>query len=641
MKMRASTAALYDPELRSVMVRALYGTPLAIPLGMAIATIVIAACAAITGDAIFALLSAAMGLIGAFRLVSQFLYRRKQSSISTAVFERLAYGGAWATAFAMSCFGAYAVTFHADDRIVTLAVAQTIGYIAGIAGRNSSRPFISNVQVTFAAGPFAGALIASQIPAFVVIAGALLMTVMLTVSSSNVIHRVFVSNFLKTRDLQTMATTDSITGLLNRRGLIAEFEKRLASRNRIHLLSVDVDDFKQINDTLGHDVGDALLVEIGHRISSVLSLSDKAARIGGDEFMIASGRASDEVAGLAAQIVNLFDEPVSVDNARLSISVSIGVTNATGESVERSLKHCDLALYRAKADGKRRWLSYVPEMSEAYDSRAKLEQDLAKAITDGQMELHYQPIYSPRGRTITMCEALLRWKHPTRGLISPSEFIPLSEQNGFIKILGAYAIEQALRDAMSWPEPIGVNVNVSAKQFHRDHDLVGIIQDALRRTGVAPHRLTMEVTETTLADDKDFVIAHLHRIREMGVKVALDDFGTGYSSLSYLAELPIDLLKIDRAFVGSIAISTKAQALMKAIKGLATDLQVPMVVEGVETPEQYDAVARFRPHGIQGFLLARPMPKDAVDRIIDRRVTLPAFDQPAAPLPHQDRSSAA
>ncbi|WP_376989495.1 putative bifunctional diguanylate cyclase/phosphodiesterase [Bosea sp. R86505] len=641
MKTRAPKAVLYDPELRSVMVRALYGTPLAIPVGMAIATTVIAACAGITGDLNFALLSAAMGLIGAFRLVAQYLYRRRQSSISTVAFERLAYAGAWATAFTMSCFGAYAVTAHADDRIATLAVAQTIGYIAGIAGRNSSRPFISNVQVTFAALPFAGALIASQIPAFVVIAGALLMTAMLTISSSNVIHRVFVSNFLKTRDLQTMATTDSITLLLNRRGFIVEVEKRLASRERVHILSVDVDDFKKINDTLGHDVGDALLSEVALRIASALAPCDKAARIGGDEFMIACGRASDEVATLAARIVDLFEEPVSIANATLSVSVSIGVTNATGESVERALKHSDLALYKAKFEGKNRWLSYAPEMSEAYDNRVRLEKDLSKAITDNQMTLHYQAIYNLRGRTIIMCEGLLRWNHPTRGLISPSDFIPLAEQNGFIKILGAYAIEQALTDAMTWPEPIGVNVNVSAKQFHRDHDLVGIIQDALRRTAVAPHRLTMEVTETTLAEDKDFVIETLHRIRALGVKIALDDFGTGYSSLSYFAELPIDLLKIDRAFVGSIAISSKAKSLMKAITGLAGDLNVPMVVEGVETPEQFDAVTRFKPHGIQGFLLARPLPKDAIDLIIDRRVALPAVDRPAPSVAHQDRSSAA
>lgn len=229
MKTRASTTVLYDPELRSVMVRALYGTPLAIPIGMAIATIVIAACAAITGDATFALLSAVMGCVGAFRFGAQVLYRRKQLSVSTLVFERLAYAGAWATAFTMSCFGAYAVTVHSDDRVVTLAVAQTIGYIAGIAGRNSSRPFITNVQVTFAVLPFAGALIASQIPAFVVIAGALLMTVVLTISSSEVIHRVFLSNFRTTRDLKTIARTDSITLLLNRRGFIEEVEERLSS----------------------------------------------------------------------------------------------------------------------------------------------------------------------------------------------------------------------------------------------------------------------------------------------------------------------------------------------------------------------------------------------------------------------------
>ena len=641
MKTRGSTTDLYDPELRSVMVRALYGTPLAIPIGMAIATIVIAACAAITGDRIFAVLSAIMGCVGAFRFGAQVIYRRKQGSLSTVAFERLAYAGAWATAFTMSCFGAYAVTVHSDDRIVTLAVAQTIGYIAGIAGRNSSRPFITNVQVTFAALPFAGALVASQIPAFVVIAAALLMTVVLTISSSEVIHRVFVSNFRTTRDLRTIAKTDSITTLLNRRGFKEEVEDRLSSGRRTYLLSVDVDDFKTVNDTLGHDVGDALLSLVAARISSVLEPSDKAARVGGDEFMIVADRSGEEIAELAALVVGLFADPVRVGKATLSVSVSIGVANATGESIERSLKHCDLALYKAKAEGKNRWLSYVPEMSEAYDRRAQLEQDLARAIVEGQFELHYQPIYSPRGRTILMCEALMRWTHPTRGLVSPVEFIPLAEQNGLIKSLGSYAIGEALKAAVSWPQPIGVSVNVSAKQFHRDHDLVGILEDALRRTGIAPHRVTIEVTETTLADDKEFVIATLNRIRALGVKVALDDFGTGYSSLSYFAELPIDMLKIDRAFVRSIATSTKARALMRAITGLAGDLNIPIVVEGVETPEQFDAVTRFAPYGVQGFLFARPMPKADIDPIIDRRVTLPAIDRPSTPVSKKGRSSAA
>lgn len=641
MKAHGSTTVIYDPELRSVMVRALYGTPLAIPLGMTIATIVIAACAGITGDGVFALLSAAMGCVGAFRFATQVFYRRSQFSFSTAVFERLAYAGAWATALTMSCFGAYAVMAHSDDRIVTLAVAQTIGYIAGIGGRNSSRPFITNIQVTCAALPFAGALIASQIPAFIVIAGALLMTVVLTISSSDVIHRMFVSNFRTTRDLRNIAKTDSVTSLLNRRGFIEEVEERLSSRRRTHLLSVDVDDFKTVNDTLGHDVGDVLLSLVADRISSVLGSGDKAARIGGDEFMIVSDRPSEDVAELAALVVNLFAGPISVGKATLSISVSIGIANATGETLERSLKHCDLALYKAKADGKNRWQSYVPELSEAYDRRIELEQDLARAIVEGQFELHFQPIYNPRGRTILLCEALMRWKHPTRGFVSPAEFIPLAEQNGLIKSLGSFAIEQALKAAISWPEPVGVSVNVSGKQFHRDHDLVGVIEDALRWTGVAPHRVTIEVTETTLAEDKDFVIATLHRIRALGVKVALDDFGTGYSSLSYFAELPIDLLKIDRAFVGSIATSSKARALMRAITGLASDLKVPMIVEGVETPEQFEAVTHFAPYGVQGFLFARPMPKKDIDLIIDRRVALPAIDRPSTTTTKKGRSSAA
>ncbi len=328
------------------------GTPLAIPIGMAIATIVIAACAAITGDRTFAVLSAIMRLRRRIPFRNAGYLQAQAGSLSTAVFERLAYAGAWATAFTMSCFGAYAVTVHSDDRIVTLAVAQTIGYIAGIAGRNNSRPFITNVQVTFAALPFAGALVASQILAFVVIAAALLMTVVLTISSSDVIHRVFVSNFRKTRDLQTIAKTDSITSLLNRRGFKEEVEERLSSGRRTYLLSVDVDDFKTVNDTLGHDVGDALLSLVAARISSVLEPRDKAARVGGDEFMIVSDRCRRRGCGLAALVVGLFADPIRVGKATLSVSVSIGVANATGESIERSLKHCDLALYKAKAEGK-------------------------------------------------------------------------------------------------------------------------------------------------------------------------------------------------------------------------------------------------------------------------------------------------
>lgn len=641
MATRATPAVLDDPELRRVMVSALYGTPLAIPVGMTIATVVIAACGAITGDIGFAVLSAAMGCIGAFRFGAQLYYRRTHAAGSTALFERLAYGGAWATAFTMSCFGAYTVAAHADDRIVTLAVAQTIGYIAGIAGRNSSRPFITNIQVSCATIPFAGALMLSQIPAFMVIAGALLMTVVLTISSSNVIHGVFVSNFRKTRELQLFATTDSVTALLNRRGFIDEVEERLRTGGRIYLLSVDVDDFKTVNDTLGHDVGDALLSVIAERIASVLGPRDKAARIGGDEFMIVSDRSGEDVAALATAIVGSFAEPVSVAKATLSISVSVGLANGTGESVERSLKHCDLALYKAKADGKNRWQSYTPELSEAYDKRMSLEQDLAKAVAANELEVQYQPIYSPRGRTILMCEALMRWRHPTRGMISPAEFIPIAEQNGLITALGSFAIEQAMEAATRWPQPVGVSVNVSAKQFHPDHDLVGVVEDALRRTDIAPHRVMLEVTESTLAEDKDFVIETLQRLRVLGVRIALDDFGTGYSSLSYLAELPIDVLKIDRAFVGSVATSSKAQSLLRAIAGLAAELNVAIIVEGVETPEQFEAVTQFQPHGVQGFLFARPMPKEAIDPIIDRRVTLPAIDRPRPTRRKQHRSSAA
>ena len=608
-----------DQELHRTMVNALYGTRSAINSGMAIASLVMLMSAYLTGDLVFAALSAGMATIGVFRHFSHVLKERAGDRYSTIFFERLALTGALSTAAVMSLYGAYTITEYTDDRIALLATAQTIGYIAGIAGRNSSRPFITNSQVTIAVIPYAYALMAKGDLTLAIIAASIGMTVILTISSSAVIHRVFISNFAQTRELKRMATVDTITGLLNRHGFMDDLDRRLTRQERVHVLSIDVDNFKGVNDTFGHDVGDQLLSGVAERILSVLNAGDAAARIGGDEFMIVTNRSADDAITLAETIVRDFHSPMALKRITLSVSVSVGLAEATSQSIEDALKRCDLAVYKAKSDGKNRWAAYSLELSRIYDERIMLDRDMRAAVAAGEIDLHYQPVYHPKGRTVTICEALMRWTHPTRGPISPARFIPLAEQNGLIQAIGAIAIEKAIAAAAEWPSWINVSVNVSPKQFHRDHDLVGIVRDALIRTAVDPSRIILEITESTLADDEQHVIATLTTLRSMGVKIALDDFGTGYSSLSYIAKLPIDKIKIDRSFIQNVTTSVRARSLLKAITGIAHDLNLEVIVEGVETAEQLDAVTEFGIHGIQGYYFAKPMPKDAVTQLMNHR----------------------
>ena len=576
-----------------------------------------------------------MALVTAFRIASHMAFAKAGDAFDVAFYDRLAIAVAWSTALIMGFVGAYSTISDIDDSARLLAIAQTIAYIAGITSRNTSRPFLTKTQASIASLPFIGALLWNGHFAEVTIALSVLWSLMITLSSAGALHRVFVSDFHKARELAQQAVTDSITPLLNRRGFLQGLKAKMDAGGPVSVLTIDVDGFKGVNDTFGHDVGDALLNAMASKIAGLAHSEDAVARVGGDEFMIATCRTALEAEALAAGLVALFNEPVEAGQALLSISVSVGVANVDDATIEQALKRCDLAVYQAKAQGKNRWMPYDASFSVQYDRRMEMDRALRLAVTRGEIDVHFQPIYDRVGGRPLSAEALMRWNCPGQGMVSPGQFIPLAEQNGMITSLGRIALERAVAAALTWPEEMTVSVNVSPKQFGRDHDIVGTVRQVLETSGIAPGRVILEFTESTLADDYEHVVAALNELKALGVKIALDDFGTGYSSLSCIAKLPIDRLKIDRSFIRNIETCRQSQALMRAITSLAADLNMAVIVEGVETLGQLDAIKPYPVHGIQGYLFNRPMPREELDRVLSRH----AIDAAAAPISQLDRRS--
>jgi diguanylate cyclase (GGDEF)-like protein len=372
-----------------------------------------------------------------------------------------------------------------------------------------------------------------------------------------------------------LAHFDALTGLGNRVLLRQQLEEALVRVRRnggaIGVIFLDLDGFKIVNDTLGHSVGDALLKAVAERLQENVRDTDKTARLGGDEFaVLQSGDSQPRSAdALASRLVAVMSEPFFVDGHQLNLSVSAGIAVMLGNDAdpEQLLKNADLALYRAKADGRGTFRFFEPEMDALAQARRSMEVELRGALTRREFELHYQPLINLHTRRIAGFEALLRWSNATRGLVSPAQFIPLAEELGFIAPIGEWAIRQACEHAAGWPQDIKVAVNLSPVQF-RSPSLVPAIVQALSASGLPPSRLELEITESVLLDDSDRNLAILRQIRDLGVRIAMDDFGTGYSSLSYLRRFHFEKVKIDRSFVSDVAQNAESRAIVRAITGM-------------------------------------------------------------------------
>jgi diguanylate cyclase (GGDEF)-like protein len=429
------------------------------------------------------------------------------------------------------------------------------------------------------------------------------------------------------QQLRHLATHDALTGLPNRVLLDDRLQQAIAHAGRdmrsFAVLVCDLDRFKLVNDSLGHRAGDELLQEVARRLNAVVRTADTVARFGGDEFVVIGTSIADdeEAADLAARVMDVMQAPVRIAAIDIHTSPSIGIAMYPddGESVQALLAHADAAMYFAKQNGRGNFRRYVAGMHAGTEERVQLESDLYSAVTGKQFELYYQPKVDTKSGDVRSAEALIRWVHPVRGVVSPAEFIPLAEECGLIGAIGGWVIREACRQARAWQidgvPPLRVSVNLSASQF-RDSGLVDSIRSALDDAGLEARYLEVELTESAVMSDPEQSIAILEQLSAMGVLVSVDDFGTGYSSMSYLRRFPIDKLKIDRVFINEIVSRPEDASIVRAIVSLAHSLRLKVVAEGVETPAQLDFLKSTGCDEYQGYHFSRPLPAAEFERLI-------------------------
>jgi diguanylate cyclase (GGDEF)-like protein len=630
-------------EVRQLLVGTLFASPSSLAAGALAGSLISAVIGWVSGDRLLTFLASVISLVGAIRVASAMVYRdmaETERSVRAIRWERLYEFGAWSFAALLGLMTYLTLTREPDIELHLLAAATTTGYAAGISGRNAGRPVIAIGQLTLAAAPLTLALmqggnVARWTLAFANVLFILAMleitlqTYKVVLKAMNAAH----NQAQLAQRFERLAQIDSLTGLRNRFSLKTSLERLLelgGGANSASLLWIDLDRFKEVNDTLGHPVGDQLLRVVSERLQSVSRENDCLARFGGDEFvLLAAGADRQGARALAERILGLFAIPIAVDGASLHISASIGIVTVPHEGLDAEvlLKYADMALYHAKAAGRNSFREFEPEMQQQLMQMRETEESLRLAIERRELELHYQPILDLATSRITCCEALVRWNHPTRGQVSPVEFIPLAERTGLIPDITAWVLAEACRTARGWPEDVRVAVNISPMLLKRP-DLLQSVMTALINSGLPAHRLELEITESVFMDDSDQSNTMLKALRRIGLRLALDDFGTGYSSLAYLHKYAFDKIKVDSSFVRSVEDSRTAQAIINAVISLARTLDVETVAEGVETASQLDHVRLLGCTAVQGFFLSMPIPAAEVDALLAQGVVVPTTRAP-------------
>ncbi len=443
-------------------------------------------------------------------------------------------------------------------------------------------------------------------------------------------------------ELAFLATHDPLTGLPNRTLILDRAQQMLARARRQHMpvgaIFIDLDNFKLVNDTLGHGAGDELLCAVSARLAAVLRETDALGRLGGDEFVVLAEGVS-LAAGpelVAERLIEALRAPFTLEQGgRVEVFASVGIaTSAPATSAEDLLKNADIAMYRAKWDGKNRAVLFETEMQGALETRVSLEMDLREALGNREFHVVYQPIFDLVSMRPTDVEALLRWEHPSRGLVQPEDFVPLLEETGLINDIGSWVLTQASSQAAIWRSEghdIGVAVNVSARQLDSDQ-LIEDVKTALRHSGLTPSALTLEITETTLMRDAQETPDRLAAIKELGVRIAIDDFGTGYSSLAHVQKFPVDSLKIDRSFVAGFSHSPEGEAIIQTLVQLGKALSIETVAEGIEQRAELEHLKGHSCDSGQGFLFARPLKAEATLAFLQEWADQPSL--PVRPAPH-------
>lgn len=634
-----------DRILHFELIKALYGatsTPKALFIATAAAVTITAIAWQLSADGNYLAFALGFLMIGLARSAAAYLFHRTEHDpndlAAIRLWEYAAMLGAWAFSGLVGIIGAYALTVHPSTDVEILIACGVIGYVAGVSSRNASRPLVTIGQISATCLPFIAALLWRADLAHLSLALFIATLYVGTIVVARSVFENLVARHQAYRHIETLAHRDTLTDLWNRSAFLALLETKFApsqaKREEIALIALDLDRFKDINDTFGHPVGDSVLREAGDRIQSAISREDEVSRMGGDEFLIALlGKRALEVENVAEHILERFKVPFKVDTARSMCGASVGFAKASpGSTLEELLRDADLALYEAKRRGRGQIVPFTADLSLNYQNRTALENDLDIALANGEFEIAYQPIVDPRsGRTIC-CEALLRWNHPVIGKIKPDVFIPIAESRGLIVPIGAWVLTTACREATCWDPEIKLAVNLSPVQFKRDREILDVTTSALMDSGLACERLDLEITESVLINDSEATRNILNGLRDLGIGISLDDFGTGFASIAYLNDFPISKIKIDKRFSQNIGVSPRTSAIVRGIAQIARELHMECIAEGVETLEQLEQLHGFGINAIQGYLFSKPLPAEQLRDVIKGQL------HPASSLRRSDPS---
>ncbi len=608
-----------DDRVSKILVDTLYTQPASLAIGAFCGIVTSGAAAWIADRRPITIAAIILSIIAIARVIIAYALPRLKNG-NTRRLEILFEIGAFSYAFMVGLVAAFCLRPDVPGVVQLIAVSNAIAYGVGIAARNAGRPAIA-----------LGQLFLSLIPAILVLAledsfGAKILAAsmaMLFPAMSSITLNVFrvLRNSIAAAEtsarlaekMQVIARSDVVTGLLNRAGLNHQMVERLASlqsHQKLALFWLDLDKFKEVNDTLGHQVGDVLLSEVASRLRKIAPEGATVARFGGDEFIVAC-EAHDrrEVEGLAMRMMDEITRPVRIDDNRLEIASSMGIAILPddGEDLETLMRGADLALYHSKVNGRKQVSFFDPAMTRNLVRRREIEAELRLALQRDELSIFFQPIVDLETGRIRTFEALVRWFHPEKGELSPEEFIPVAEETGVIVTLGNWITAQAAKAAAQWPEDVTIAVNLSPLQIKAPGAALGILT-ALRDARLPPSRLELEITETVLLDHSDNTEAFIAELSEAGVRFALDDFGTGYSSLSYLNKYPFSKIKVDRSFVSGINQGKKSDAIIRAVSGMGATLGMEIVAEGLETIEQVSAVREAGCTLGQGYYFSRAVP---------------------------------
>ncbi|WP_298334018.1 EAL domain-containing protein [uncultured Erythrobacter sp.] len=598
----------------------MYSSPASLVTG-AVATVGAASVAAWIADLSGLWIAAAvLAIIATIRVVAALRLSADSDGNSTAMLE-LAYEiGAFSFALALGTMAAYTILIDSSSQVQVLMVANALGYGIGVSARNAGRPTIAIGQLAFSCLPIALVSFLTMKVGLV----ALSITILLLIPAQSMITRKIFSvlrdsiasanaNADLADEMQTLARTDVVTGLANRAGLNHAVSEELASAEedaRLALIWIDLDRFKEVNDLLGHPVGDKVLKGVAERLVEVSPDGSTVARFGGDEFIVFCPVDDVKHAELIASEIHCeIMCPMRVDGELLEIRASLGVALIPDSAIDADqlMQRADLALYHAKVGGRSQTCFYDPSMSRDLVRRREIEAELRTAIQRDELSIFFQPIVDLETSRIKTFEALVRWFHPEKGELRPNEFIPVAEETGVIVTLGNWITVQAARIAATWPDDVTVAVNLSPLQIRAPGAALGI-KNALREAGLPPHRLELEVTESLFIEDNHSTSAFIEELSELGVRFALDDFGTGYSSLGYINKFPFSKIKVDRSFVSGAEVGKKSEAIIQAVAKMGTTLGMDIVAEGLETAEQVTAVRNAGCNLGQGYHFSRAVP---------------------------------